>query len=114
MPELDRIRRDIGARLRIEHAVTEPAPESPIAHLKELATRVHDATREKLIAEVDAQVAELLRAAGRQPQDAHRPAGESADEFTPSNRHSTPPRYWIKAENRDIPPWSGLTRRSGA
>jgi hypothetical protein len=36
--ELDRIRRDIGARLRIEHAVTEPTPESLIAHLKELAT----------------------------------------------------------------------------
>jgi hypothetical protein len=80
IPELDRIRRDIGARLRIEHAVTEPAPENLIALLKELATRVRDAKREKLFAEVDAQVAELLRAAGRQPQDAYRPAGESADE----------------------------------
>jgi hypothetical protein len=69
IPELDRIRRDIGARLRIEHAVTEPAPENLIALLKELATRVRDAKRERLFAEVDAQLAELLRAAGRQPRD---------------------------------------------
>jgi len=48
--ELDRIRRDIGARLRIEHAVTEPAPESLVALLKELVTRVRDAKREKLFA----------------------------------------------------------------
>jgi hypothetical protein len=63
--ELDRVRRDIGARLRIEYAVTEPAPENIIALLKELATSVRDTKREKLFAEVDAQVAEVLRAAGR-------------------------------------------------
>jgi hypothetical protein len=78
IPELDRIRRDIGARLRIEHAVTEPAPESLIARLKELATRVRDAKREKLFAEVDAQVAEVLRAAGRQPRAAHASANHRA------------------------------------
>jgi hypothetical protein len=69
IPERDRIRRDIGARLRIEHAVTEPAPESLIALLKELVTRVRDAKREKLFTEVDACVAELLRAADRRPRD---------------------------------------------
>jgi hypothetical protein len=68
--ELDRVRRDIGARLRIEHAATEPAPESLKALLKELVTRVRDAKREKLLAEVDACLAELLRAAGRQPASA--------------------------------------------
>jgi hypothetical protein len=78
--ELDRIRRDIGARLRIEHAVTEPAPESLIALLKELATRVRDAKREMLFAEVDAQVAEVLRAAGRQPRAGHASEGRVADE----------------------------------
>jgi hypothetical protein len=79
IPELDRIRRDIGAQLRIEHAVTEPAPEILIALLKELVTRVRDAKREKLFAEVDAQVAELLRAAGRRPRDVRSDEDGNAD-----------------------------------
>jgi hypothetical protein len=78
--ELDRIRRDIGARLRIEHAVTEPTPESLIALLKELETSIRDAKREKLFAEVDARLAELLHAAGRQPREANGSEGENADE----------------------------------
>jgi hypothetical protein len=77
--ELDRIRTDIGARLRIEHAVTEPAPESLIALLKELVTRVRDAKREKLFAEVDARVAELLRAAGGRPRDVRSPEHGNAE-----------------------------------
>jgi hypothetical protein len=36
--ELDRIRRDIGARLRTEYAVAEPAPQSLVALRKELET----------------------------------------------------------------------------
>jgi hypothetical protein len=77
--ELDRIRTDIGARLRIEHAVTEPAPESLIALLKELVTRVRDAKREKLFAQVDGRVAELLRAAGRRPRDVRSPEDGNAE-----------------------------------
>jgi hypothetical protein len=69
--ELDRIRRDIGARLQIEHAVAEPAPESLLALLKELETRLRDAKRERLFAEVDVRVAQLLRAAGRRPREMH-------------------------------------------
>jgi hypothetical protein len=82
--ELDRIRRDIGARLRIEHAVTETAPESLVALLKELVTRVRDAKREKLFAGVDACVAELLRAAGRRPRDV-RGTEMPMGPFTPSD-----------------------------
>jgi hypothetical protein len=89
--ELDRICTDIGARLRIEHAVTEPAPASLIALMKELVTRVRDAKREKLFAEVDAQVAELLRAAGRQPQDAYRPTDESGNG---SHRQNARAPHW--------------------
>jgi hypothetical protein len=36
IPELDRIRRDVGARLRIEHEVAEPPPRLLMALLKEL------------------------------------------------------------------------------
>jgi hypothetical protein len=82
--ELDRIRRDIGARLRIEHAVTEPTPESLIALLKELETSIRDAKREKLFAGVDACVAELLRAAGRRPRDV-RGTEMPMGPFTPSD-----------------------------
>jgi hypothetical protein len=77
--ELERIRRDIGARLRIEHAVTEPASESLIALLRDLQNRVLDAEREKVFAEVEPRVAELLRAV-RQLRDVHRSEGANADE----------------------------------
>jgi hypothetical protein len=50
-----------------------------IALLKELATRVRDAKREKLFAEVDAHLAELLRAAGRQPRDLRSSEDGNAD-----------------------------------
>jgi hypothetical protein len=65
--ELNRIRRDIGARLRIEHEVAEPPPQRLMALLKELEIQVHDAQGERLFAEVDARVTELKRAVGRQP-----------------------------------------------
>jgi hypothetical protein len=77
--ELDRVRSAIGSELRTEHAVVEPAPQSLIALLKDLETRVRDAEREKLFAEVEARVAELLRATGRQPRDAHHAVGEDDD-----------------------------------
>jgi hypothetical protein len=65
---LDRIRRDISSALRAECAVPEPVPHSLVALLKDLETRVRDAESERLFAEVDARVAELLRAIGRQPR----------------------------------------------
>jgi hypothetical protein len=78
--ELNRIRSAVGSALRTEHEVAEPALQSLIALLKELETRVRDAEREKVFAEVDARVAELLRAAGRQPRDVLGTDGANADE----------------------------------
>jgi hypothetical protein len=78
--ELDRIRSAVGSALQTEHKVAEPAPQSLIALLKELETRVRDAEREKVFAEVEARVAELLRAAGRQSRDAPTSEGANADE----------------------------------
>jgi hypothetical protein len=49
------------------------------ALLKILETRVRDAKREKLFAEVDAQVAEVLRAAGRRPRDVRSSEDGNAD-----------------------------------
>ncbi len=66
--ELDRIRGDIGCSLRSGHDVAEPAPHSLVALLKDLETRVRDAERERLFAAVDATVAELMRAIGREPR----------------------------------------------
>jgi hypothetical protein len=66
--ELDRIRRDIGSSLRTEHDVSQAAPQSLVALLKELETRVRDAESERLFAEVDARAGELMRAAGREPR----------------------------------------------
>src|SRR5271166_559365 len=62
--ELHRIRRDIGVQLRIEPEVFEPPPQLLMALLKKLEIHVHDAEGERLFVEVDARVAELLRAAG--------------------------------------------------
>jgi hypothetical protein len=59
--ELDRIRTDIGSALR---TFADPAPQSLIALLRNLEACVRDAELEKLFAEVDARVAELLCAAG--------------------------------------------------
>jgi hypothetical protein len=71
--ERDRIRRDIGAALRIEYAA-EPVPESLLALLKDLETRIRNAERERLFAEVDARIAELVHGAdglpGRPPSSA--------------------------------------------
>jgi hypothetical protein len=51
-----------------------------VALLKDLEIRVRDAECEKAFAEVEARVAELLRATGRQSQEVHRSEGENADE----------------------------------
>jgi hypothetical protein len=61
--ELDRIRRDIGVRLRTEYAV-DPAPQSLVALLKELEIRVRHGELDRRFAEVDQRVAELLHAVG--------------------------------------------------
>jgi hypothetical protein len=82
-PELDRIRRDIGARLRIEHEVAEPPPQLLMALLKELEIHEHDVEGQRLFAQVEARAAELSRAAGRQPGDAHGLESRTADETVP-------------------------------
>jgi hypothetical protein len=78
--ELDRIRTEIGRALRTEYEVARPAPESLIALLKDLETRVRDVELERHFAEVDAGAAELLRAVGRVPGGAHGSQGRGADE----------------------------------
>jgi hypothetical protein len=83
-PELDRIRRDIGARLRIEHEVAGPPPQLLMALLKELEIHEHDVEGQRLFAQVEARADELLRAAGRQPGDVHALESRTADETVPS------------------------------
>jgi hypothetical protein len=86
--EWDRIRRDIGSALRADYDVEEPAPQSLVALLKDLETRVRDADLarvrdiecERLLAKIDECVAELLRATGRQLRATHALEGRSADE----------------------------------
>lgn len=82
----------IASALRTENEVSEPAPQSLIAILKELGTRVRDAEREKVFAEVEARVAELLRVAGRQTPDTHGSEGENAHRtvFTVSSPEGRP------------------------
>jgi hypothetical protein len=63
--ELNRVRNDIAAALlRLKHE-RDAAPESLMVLLKQLATRVRDAEREKAFAQVDARIAELMEAAGK-------------------------------------------------
>jgi hypothetical protein len=81
--ELDRIRRDIGARLRIEHEVAEPPPQLLVALLKELEIHEHDVEGQRLFAQVEARVAELLHAVGRQRGDGHNLESRPADETVP-------------------------------
>jgi hypothetical protein len=82
-PELDRIRRDIGARLRIEHEVAEPPPRLLMALLKELEIHEHDVEGQRLFAQVEARAAELSRAAGRQLGDVHGLESRTSDETVP-------------------------------
>ena len=63
--EQSRIRRDIGAHLRIEPAVLEPPSQLLMALLKELEIHEHGVEGRRLFAEVESRAAELLRAAGR-------------------------------------------------
>jgi hypothetical protein len=78
--ELNRIRKDISSAFRAERDVMAPAPQSLIALLKELETRVRDAELERLYTAVDARVADLLRAVGREPCNAHGSKGGNGDE----------------------------------
>lgn len=64
--ELDRIRTDLGSSLRNESEL-EPAPHSLMALLKQLERCLHDAEGERLFAALDVCVAELVRAAGKEP-----------------------------------------------
>jgi hypothetical protein len=75
--ELNRIRTDIGSALR---TFAEPAPQSLLALLRDLEACVRDAELEKLFAEVDARLAELLCAVGRRPQQATAQKAENTDE----------------------------------
>jgi hypothetical protein len=75
--ELNRIRTDIGSALR---TFAEPAPQSLLALLRALEACVRDAELEKLFAEVDARVAELLRAVDRRPRQATAQKAENADD----------------------------------
>ena len=65
--ELDRIRRDVGSSLR-SFEVGEPAPPSLIALLQELEKRVRQTERDRVFAAVHASIAEMLRAAGKEPR----------------------------------------------
>ena len=72
--DLDRIRSTIGAALRVEHdSVAELAPQSLMDLLRQLEIHARDAQREKVFADVDAAVAVLVRAAGREPRIATKP-----------------------------------------
>jgi hypothetical protein len=68
---LARIRSDIGAALRREAGLVEqPTPPNLMELLRELEARVRrDTTRERLFVDVDACIADLLRAVGREPQE---------------------------------------------
>jgi hypothetical protein len=69
--EVNRIRSDIGAALRTEQG---RIPQSLLTLLKDLEIRVRDQERERLFAEVNERIAELLRAAGRPNAHASSPA----------------------------------------
>jgi hypothetical protein len=72
--DFDRIRSTIGAALRVEHDTpVEPAPQSLIDLLRQLEIHVRDVQYEKVFADVDAAVAVLVRAAGREPKLATKP-----------------------------------------
>jgi hypothetical protein len=69
--ELDRIRTDIGAALRIKQDAADtakPASQNLTFLLGVLEAHARDAERERLFAEVDARINELIRVAGREPQ----------------------------------------------
>jgi hypothetical protein len=55
---------DIAAALRANGNVDEPTPHSLLAVLADLERRVRDAQRERVYAEVDRRIDELLQAAG--------------------------------------------------
>jgi hypothetical protein len=57
--------RDIGLALRTEQDAADLAPLNLTSLLQDLETRVRDTECEQLIAQIDAQVVELLRVSGR-------------------------------------------------
>jgi hypothetical protein len=67
--DFTRIRSTIGAALRVEHdSIAEPAPQRLMNLLRQLGIHARAAQREKVFADVDAAVAVLVRAAGREPK----------------------------------------------
>jgi hypothetical protein len=75
--DFTRIRSTIGAALRVEHdRIADPAPQrlmNLLRQLEILEIHARDAQREKVFADVDAAVAVLVRAAGREPKIATKP-----------------------------------------
>jgi hypothetical protein len=72
--DFTRIRRTIGAALRVEHdRIADPAPQRLMNLLRQLESHARGAQREKVFADVDAAVAVLVRAAGREPKIATKP-----------------------------------------
>jgi hypothetical protein len=72
--DFTRIRSTIGAALRVEHdRIADPAPQRLMNLLRQLESHARDAQREKVFADVDAAVAVLVRAAGREPKIATKP-----------------------------------------
>jgi hypothetical protein len=57
------VRRDIAAGLRTAGSVAEPAPAGLLTMLADLERRLRDGERERLYAEVDRRIDELLDAA---------------------------------------------------
>jgi hypothetical protein len=57
------VRRDIAAALRTTGGVGEPAPANLLTMLADLERRLRDGERERLYAEVDRRIDELLDAA---------------------------------------------------
>jgi hypothetical protein len=57
------VRRDIAAALRTTGGVDEPAPANLLTMLADLERRLRDGERERLYAEVDRGIDELLQAA---------------------------------------------------
>jgi hypothetical protein len=92
--ELNRISRDVGAQLRVEPDGFGSLPHSLIALLKELEIHVHHAEGERLFAEIDARVAELLNAAGLE--------GIVSKRLGAPYR-SGPSRDWLKVKNPHSP-----------
>jgi hypothetical protein len=65
------IRTKLGEALRLQYDLAEPMPRGLLELLSQLDTGacVRDVTQERLYAEVEQGIAELLREAGRPPRE---------------------------------------------